>query len=42
LLKLTRDERTRLLDGILQYYSLHHAQLGNLRSLDVVRTVCNG
>jgi DNA repair protein RecO (recombination protein O) len=41
LLKLTHSQRTRLLDGILQYYSLHHAQLGNLRSLDIVRTLCH-
>ncbi len=41
LLKLTREQRTRLLEGILQYYSLHHAQLGNLRSLEIVRAVCH-
>lgn len=40
LLRLTHDQRTRLLDGILQYYTLHYASLGNLRSLEIVRTLC--
>jgi DNA repair protein RecO (recombination protein O) len=40
LLRLTHDQRTRLLDGILQYYTIHYAALANLRSLDIVRTLC--
>ncbi len=41
LLRLTHSQRTRLLDGILQYYSLHHASLANLRSLEIVRALCH-
>jgi DNA repair protein RecO (recombination protein O) len=41
LLKLTHSQRSRLLDGILQYYSLHYAPLANLRSLEIVRALCH-
>lgn len=37
LFKMTRHERNQLLDGILQYYSLHYTGLQSLRSLDVLR-----
>lgn len=37
LYRLTREERGLLLDGILRYYSMHYALLGNLKSLDVLR-----
>lgn len=39
LFKMTRDERARTLDMILEYYSLHVASLGSLKSLDVLRTL---
>ncbi len=37
LFKMSRHERNQLLDGILQYYSLHYTGLQSLRSLDVLR-----
>lgn len=37
--RLTRQERARLLDTILEYFSLHTAPLTNLRSLPVLRTL---
>lgn len=37
--KMSRQERAELLDGILAYYSLHHAALGSLKSLDVLRSL---
>jgi DNA repair protein RecO (recombination protein O) len=41
LLKLSRDQRARLLEGILQYFTIHITPLDNLRSLDILRSVCN-
>lgn len=37
--RLTRHQRNRLLDGILRYFSIHLSQLGQLRTLDVLRTL---
>lgn len=37
LFAMTRDERARMLDGVLHYYSIHYAPLGNLHSLDILR-----
>lgn len=41
-LHLPRTIRRELLDGILRYYSLHHSQLRDLRSLDVVTRLLSG
>ena len=35
--RLSRDERNRILDGILLYYDLHLSKITPLNSLDVVR-----
>lgn len=35
--KMSRAERNELLDGILDYYSIHYTALNGLRSLDVLR-----
>ncbi len=37
LFRMSRVERNELLDGVLNYYSLHYAGLQSLRSLDVLR-----
>jgi len=37
--RLSRDERRRILDGILEYYSIHYATLTGLKSLDILRTL---
>ena len=37
--RMTRAERARILDLILEYYSLHVASLGSLKSLEVLRTL---
>lgn len=37
--RMTRAERARILDLILDYYSLHVASLGSLKSLEVLRTL---
>lgn len=39
LFKHTRDERARLLDGLLHYYTLHYAPMTSLRTLDILRTL---
>ncbi|MCM1483023.1 MAG: DNA repair protein RecO [Muribaculaceae bacterium] len=36
---LTRSERSRLLDAILHYYTLHYATLERLHSTDILRTL---
>ena len=33
------DQRNRMLDALLRFYRLHHAARGELRSLEVLRTV---
>ncbi len=38
-LRLSRDDRARLLDGILRYMSIHHAKVDALRSLPVLRSL---
>lgn len=38
-LRLTRETRRRLLDGIIHYYELHYCRLSPLHSLEVVRTL---
>ena len=35
--RLTREERGRVLDAVLQYYTLHYASLSGLRSVEVLR-----
>lgn len=37
--RLTRDERNRLLDGMLRYISMHHTRVDALRSLPVLRSL---
>lgn len=37
--RLDRATRARVLDGILEYYTLHHTALNNLRSLDVLHAL---
>lgn len=37
--RLTRDERNRALDTILDYYTMHYAPLGNLQSLSILRSL---
>ena len=37
LYKYTRAQRARVLDGLLEYLSLHHVGLSGLKSLDVMR-----
>lgn len=39
LLPLSREGRAAALDGILQYYTLHHASLRSLQSLPILRNV---
>lgn len=39
LYRMTRAERSRILDLILDYYSLHVASLRSLKSLDILRTL---
>ena len=39
LFSMSRLERNRLLDGILEYYSIHYAALSSLRSLDILRSL---
>ena len=39
LLHLSRNVRTRLMDGILRYFVLHHYPLDRLKSLDVLKAV---
>lgn len=36
---LNRNDRNEILDGILEYYSLHHTSLASLPSLGIVRDV---
>lgn len=36
-LRLTRDDRRQMLDGLLRYYEIHFVRLTPLHSLDVVR-----
>ncbi len=36
-LRLTRDDRRRMLDGLLRYYEIHFIRLTPLHSLDVVK-----
>lgn len=38
-LRLSRDDRARLLDGILRYISIHHAKVDALRSLPILRSL---
>lgn len=37
--RMTRGERRELLDGILEYFTIHYASLTGLKSLDVVRAL---
>ena len=37
--RMSREERQTLLDGILEYISIHYVSLSNLKSLDVVRSL---
>lgn len=37
--RISRPERRRILEELLRYYTLHYAAMGNLKSLDVVRTI---
>lgn len=37
LYRMSRSQRNELLDGILQYYSLHHVGLSSIRGLDILR-----
>lgn len=39
LFKLTRRERARVLEGVLRFYTIHHAPLSGLRSLSVLQSV---
>lgn len=36
-IRLTRDQRRKMLDGILHYYDLHYCKLTPLNSLEIVR-----
>ncbi|MCK9156029.1 MAG: hypothetical protein M0P12_07940 [Paludibacteraceae bacterium] len=38
-LRRTRDERTEILDHILEYYRLHTQGMGDLKSLSVLKEV---
>lgn len=38
-IKLSREQRNELLDGLLEYYTIHHTPLAGLTSLEVVRTL---
>ncbi len=37
--RMSREQRRRLLDELLRYYTLHYAAMGNIKSLDVVKTL---
>ncbi len=37
--RMSRDQRRRLLEELLRYFTLHYAAMGNLKSLDVVKTL---
>lgn len=37
--RLNREQRARILDAVLQYYTLHYANLSNLKSIDVLRAL---
>lgn len=37
--RMSRQERQSVLDGILEYISIHYASLSNLKSLEVVRSL---
>lgn len=37
--RLSRMQRRRLLEELLRYYTLHYAAMGNLKSLDVVKSL---
>ncbi|MDE6100390.1 MAG: DNA repair protein RecO, partial [Paramuribaculum sp.] len=37
--RLSRDQRQSILDGILEYYSIHYASLTGLKSLEVLRSL---
>lgn len=37
--RYTREQRARVLDTVLRYYSLHVASLAHLRSLDILRSM---
>lgn len=37
--RLSRDQRNELLDGLLEYYTIHHTPLTGLTSLEIVRTL---
>ncbi len=37
--RLSRDRRNELLDGLLEYYTIHHTPLTGLTSLEIVRTL---
>lgn len=39
---MTRDQRNEMLDGILDYYTLHYAGLNAMRSLEVLRELGDG
>lgn len=39
LVRLTHDERSRMLERLLEYFSLHHYPLNRLRSLDILKTI---
>lgn len=41
LMRLSRSVRARLLDGLLDYFTLHQYPLDRLRSLDILRAVQN-
>lgn len=36
-LRLSRDERARVLDTVISYFSLHYAPISSLKSLEIVR-----
>lgn len=38
-LRLSRDDRARLLDGMLKFVTLHHARVDSLRTLEVLRSI---
>lgn len=39
LFRMSREERNEVLDGILDYYTLHYAGLNSMRSLEILREV---
>lgn len=41
LLHINHDQRNQILDGILQYYTIHHSPISSLPSLKILRSLFN-